>query len=162
SHAGDVGPPRGAFRPSPVRVSARDRPARRPTHDRQWVRGVGIPWATAAVARMAQPALADRCTDRAPRARTALREDPREHGMTFVLYRKLLRDIRWPLVGACLLLGLFGGLWVRVTQEVTTQISPLLTLVGQMTAFGPTFFHDLFFNGPGKLIQTFLGGEDVK
>jgi beta-exotoxin I transport system permease protein len=82
--------------------------------------------------------------------------------MTFVLYRKLFRDIRWPLVGVCLLLGLFGGLWVRVTQEVTTQISPLLTLVGQMTAFGPTFFHDLFFNGPGKMIQTFLGGEDVK
>jgi beta-exotoxin I transport system permease protein len=31
-----------------------------------------------------------------------------------------------------------------------------------MTQFGATFFHDLFFRGPGKLIQTFLGGEDVK
>jgi ABC-2 type transport system permease protein len=82
--------------------------------------------------------------------------------MTFVLYRKLLRDVRWPLVAVALLLGLFAGLWVRVTVQVTTQISPLLTLVGSTTHFGATFFHDLFFNGPGKLIQTFLGGDEVK
>ena len=82
--------------------------------------------------------------------------------MTFVLYCKLLRNVRVPLLFVCLLLGLFAGLWVRVTVQVTTQISPLLTLVGTMTQFGATFFHDLFFNGPGKLIQTFLGGEEVK
>jgi ABC-2 type transport system permease protein len=82
--------------------------------------------------------------------------------MTFVLYRKLLRDVRTPLVAVAVLLALFGGLWVRVTMQVTTQISPLLTLVGSMTQFGATFFHDIFFRGPGKLIQTFLGGDEVK
>jgi ABC-2 type transport system permease protein len=82
--------------------------------------------------------------------------------MTLVLYRKLLRDVRIPLLAVAVLLGLFAGLWVRVTVQVTTQISPLLTLVGSMTQFGATFFHDLFFNGPGKLIQTFLGGEEAK
>lgn len=82
--------------------------------------------------------------------------------MTFVLYRKLLRDVRWPLVAVIILLGVFAGLWVRVTVQVTTQISPLLTLVGSTTQFGATFFHDLFFDGPGKLIQTFLGGEEAK
>ena len=82
--------------------------------------------------------------------------------MVFVLYRKLLRDVRTPLIAVSLLLFGFAGLWVRVTQQVTTQISPLLTLAGQMQGFGPMFFHNLFFRGPGKLIQTFLGGEDVK
>src|SRR5437763_4271827 len=81
--------------------------------------------------------------------------------MTFVLYRKLLRDVRVPFVAVWLLLFGFAGLWVKVTVQVTTQISPLLTLAGQMEGFGPMFFHNLFFRGPGKLIQTFLGGEDV-
>jgi ABC-2 type transport system permease protein len=82
--------------------------------------------------------------------------------MTFVLYRKLLRDVRIPLVAVWLLLFAFAGLWVKVTVQVTTQISPLLTLAGQMQGFGPMFFHNLFFRGPGKLIQTFLGGEDAQ
>lgn len=81
--------------------------------------------------------------------------------MTLVLYRKLLRDVRWALVAVGLLLFGFGALWVKVTAQVTTQISPLLTLAGQMQGFGPMFFHNLFFRGPGKLMQTFLGGEDV-
>lgn len=81
--------------------------------------------------------------------------------MTFVLYRKLLRDVRLPLLAVSLLLFGFAGLWVKVTVQVTTQISPLLTLAGQMQGMGPMFFHNLFFRGPGKLIQTFLGGEDV-
>ena len=82
--------------------------------------------------------------------------------MTFVLYRKLLRDVRIPLAAVWLLLFGFAGLWVKVTVQVTTQISPLLTLAGQMQGMGPMFFHNLFFRGPGKLIQTFLGGEDAK
>jgi ABC-2 type transport system permease protein len=85
--------------------------------------------------------------------------------MTFVLYRKLLRDVRIPLVAVWLLLFAFAGLWVKVTVQVTTQISPLLTLASMQLPMGfgsPTFFHDLFFRGPGKLIQTFLGGEDAK
>ena len=52
--------------------------------------------------------------------------------MTFVLYRKLLRDIRLPLIIVCLLIGGFGGLWVKVTEKITTQISPMLSLVGTM------------------------------
>ena len=81
--------------------------------------------------------------------------------MTFVLYRKLLRDVRTPLIAVSLLLFGFAGLWVRVTQQVTTQISPLLTLAGTIQGMGPMFFHNLFFRGPGKILQTFLGGEDV-
>src|SRR5215210_4670334 len=87
---------------------------------------------------------------------------PRSQIMTFVLYRKLLRDVRTPLIAVSLLLFGFAGLWVRVTQQVTTQISPLLALAGQKQGMGPNFFHNLFFRGPGKLIQTFLGGEDVQ
>ncbi|HJZ94066.1 MAG TPA: ABC transporter permease subunit [Gemmataceae bacterium] len=82
--------------------------------------------------------------------------------MTPVLYLKLLRDVRLPLVAVCLLLAGFGGLWVKVTERVTTQITPLLTTVAQMQHMPGSFFHDIFFRGPGKLIQTFLGGEDVK
>lgn len=82
--------------------------------------------------------------------------------MMFVLYRKLLRDIRWPLFACCLLMGLFAGLWVRVTVQVTTQISPFLGLLAMKSGFGPTFVMDLFFRGPGKLIQTFFGGESIE
>lgn len=82
--------------------------------------------------------------------------------MIFVLYRKLLRDVRWQLVAVFLLLATFAGLWVRVTQEVTTQVSPFISLVSTMQAWQPDYIHDLFFRGPGKMLQTFLGGEDVK
>lgn len=82
--------------------------------------------------------------------------------MTFVLYRKLLRDIRLPLIIVCLLIGGFGGLWVKVTEKITTQISPMLSLVGTMQNLGNTFFQDQFLKGPGKIMQTILGGEDVR
>ena len=82
--------------------------------------------------------------------------------MTFVLYRKLLRDIRWQLLAVFVLLATFAGLWVRVTQEVTTQVSPFITLISTMQAWRPDYIHDLFFRGPGKMLQTFLGGDDVK
>jgi ABC-2 type transport system permease protein len=82
--------------------------------------------------------------------------------MTFVLYRKLLRDVRLPLVAVWLLLAGFGGLWVKVTVQVTTEISPVLTLAANLAGFGGNYFQDLFFEGPGKLLQTFLGGPEVK
>ena len=82
--------------------------------------------------------------------------------MTFVLYRKLLRDVRVPLVVVCLLLAAFGGLWVRVTAQVTTQISPFLSLLAMKSGFAPTFVMDMFLQGPGRLIQTFFGGESLK
>lgn len=81
--------------------------------------------------------------------------------MTFVLYRKLLRDVRGSLLGAFLLLAAFGGLWVKVTERVTTQISPFITMLSALQRWRPTYIHELFFNGPGKLLQTFLGGESV-
>jgi ABC-2 type transport system permease protein len=82
--------------------------------------------------------------------------------MTFVLYRKLLRDVRLQLAAVSLLLFGFAGLWVKVTVQVTTQITPLLGLAGQLQGFGSDFFLNLFFRGPGKLIQTFLGGEEAR
>jgi ABC-2 type transport system permease protein len=82
--------------------------------------------------------------------------------MTFVLYRKLLRDVRVPLIVVSLLLAAFAGLWVRVTVQVTTQISPFLSLLAVKSGFAPTFVMDLFLQGPGKMIQTFFGGESLK
>jgi ABC-2 type transport system permease protein len=82
--------------------------------------------------------------------------------MTFVLYRKLFRDVRWQLFACCLLMGVFAGMWVKVTERVTTQIAPFLSLLALRSGFGPTFVMDAFFRGPGKLIQTFLGGDELK
>jgi ABC-2 type transport system permease protein len=82
--------------------------------------------------------------------------------MTFVLYRKLLRDVRVPLVAVWLLLAGFGGLWVKVTVQVTTEISPMLNLIATLAGFGVGYLHELFFEGPGKLLQTFLGGPAIK
>jgi ABC-2 type transport system permease protein len=82
--------------------------------------------------------------------------------MTFVLYCKLMRDVRVSLVVVSLLLAGFAGLWVRVTVQVTTQISPFLSLLAMKSGFAPTFVMDMFLEGPGRLIQTFFGGERLQ
>ena len=52
--------------------------------------------------------------------------------MTFTLWRKLLRDVRVPLLVVSLLLFAFELLWVKVTERVTTEIAPMLELLSVM------------------------------
>jgi ABC-2 type transport system permease protein len=82
--------------------------------------------------------------------------------MTFVLVRKLLRDVRAPLVVVALFLALFQCLWVKITERVTGKLAPLFT--GLAMAQGMTH-HDLqrrVFEGPERIIQTLIGGETIE
>jgi ABC-2 type transport system permease protein len=82
--------------------------------------------------------------------------------MTFVLWRKLLRDIRVPLLVVALLLFLFEIFWVKVVERLTTEIAPMLEILSVMQGRGGNFLMDLFFRGPGKIFQTILGGENIQ
>lgn len=77
--------------------------------------------------------------------------------MTLVLIRKLLRDVRVPLVIVAILLFGFECLWAKVTQRITEELVPMLT---QKVDYG--FLTKVLFQGPGKLIQTIMGGERIR
>lgn len=82
--------------------------------------------------------------------------------MTFILWRKLLRDVRVPLLVVALLLFFFEIVWVKVVQRLTTEIAPMLEMLSLMQGRGGDYLLNLFFRGPGKLLQTILGGEDIQ
>ncbi len=77
--------------------------------------------------------------------------------MTWVLVRKLLRDVRIPLLVVALLLFGFQCLWCKVTQRITEELLPALTA---KLDYG--FLTNTLFQGPGKLIQTIMGGERIR
>jgi ABC-2 type transport system permease protein len=80
--------------------------------------------------------------------------------MTAILVRKLFRDVRPALLVVCLVLFVFATFWVKITQRVTVEISPVFTLVAQY--FGDkNLFQDVLFKGPGKVSQAALGWGDL-
>lgn len=78
--------------------------------------------------------------------------------MTFALWRKLLRDLRVPLLVVALLLLAFEMLWVLVTERVTTQIAPIFEAAG----FSIDLLRSLLFQGAGQIVQAVLGGEPLR
>lgn len=82
--------------------------------------------------------------------------------MTLILYRKLLRDVRVPLVVVCLILALFSGLWVKIAQRVTTEIFPFFNGLALAQRMDPKVFDEVLFKGPGKVSQAVMGGADVR
>lgn len=82
--------------------------------------------------------------------------------MTLTLVRKLLRDVRWPLLVVALLLFGFSLLWVKVAQRVTTEIAPFFNGLAIVSKINPKLFEEVVFKGPGKVSQSVLGGGDIK
>ncbi len=82
--------------------------------------------------------------------------------MTAILVKKLLRDARPALGVVCVLLFLFAGLWVKVTQRVTAEITPFFNTVARVAGLPPKLFEDVLFKGPGKVSQAVLGGGDLR
>ncbi|MSU79482.1 MAG: hypothetical protein EXS16_15500 [Gemmataceae bacterium] len=81
--------------------------------------------------------------------------------MTFVLIRKLLRDVRIPWLVVAVLLFLFQILWARVTQRVTLQI---LEQLGKLNV-SPEFIRNTLFSKndfSGQMIQAIMGGDDIR
>jgi ABC-2 type transport system permease protein len=82
--------------------------------------------------------------------------------MTLVLVRKLLRDVRWPLVVVWVILFAFSLLWVKVAQRISTEISPLMNAIMTRGNVNPKVFEQVMFKGPGRVTQSMMGGADVR
>src|SRR3954452_262278 len=79
--------------------------------------------------------------------------------MTWVLVRKLLRDVRLAWGVTALLLFLFQILWSRITQRVSE-------LLGQFNVMGlsPDDLTKMVLKEndlPGKMVQSIIGGEAI-
>lgn len=80
--------------------------------------------------------------------------------MSTALFWKVLRDLRWPFVGAAFLLTLFEGFWVKITDRVTNEVLPAI-LAKLAKSFSAADLLKIVFEGSGKLFQAVLGGESV-
>jgi len=76
--------------------------------------------------------------------------------MSLTLFWKVLRDLRWPLLGAAFLLTLFEGFWVKITDRFTNEVIPAIL---QKISY-KDLLH-ILFEGSGKFFQAILGGEAV-
>ncbi|MFL5329841.1 MAG: ABC transporter permease subunit [Gemmataceae bacterium] len=81
--------------------------------------------------------------------------------MTFVLVRKFLRDIRLPLAIVCLLVIAYECFWVKIAQRAAMQISPFFSTVAERAGLYQRQIEDMLFSGPGRIVQTMAGGEDI-
>lgn len=77
--------------------------------------------------------------------------------MTRVLVRKLLRDLRVPLLVVALLLAAFECLWVKITERIAGQIVPFLGTQVSLPGLEETLFQ-----GPGQVLRTLIGGEHIR
>ncbi len=75
--------------------------------------------------------------------------------MTWILVRKILRDLRTGLIVVAVLLGAFQLLWARVTDSITSKILPAILGMG----IPLEALDQIIFAGPGKIVQTLMGGE---
>jgi ABC-2 type transport system permease protein len=81
--------------------------------------------------------------------------------MTWLLIRKLLRDLRWPLLVVGLLLCAFQFFWANITDRILGRLAPFFTLLGSLANLGMKNIEDVIFAGPGKITRTLIGGENV-
>ena len=77
--------------------------------------------------------------------------------MTLTLVRKILRDLRWPLLIIALLLMLFEFLWAKIVDRLCVQVLPAFT---KFMALGDIM--RAVFQDTGKIMQTMMGGEGIR
>lgn len=80
--------------------------------------------------------------------------------MTLILVRKLLGDVRSSLLAVSIILFAFAALWVKLSQLVTSQITPVFNTVA-LFAGDKYLFQDAIFKGPGKVSQAALGWGEL-
>lgn len=80
--------------------------------------------------------------------------------MTWVLMRKLLRDVRIAWIVVALLLFLFQILWSRITSRVTTEILTALQRAGVSLEFLESVLlgrNEML----GQMVQAIIGGDRI-
>src|SRR5262249_15694856 len=85
----------------------------------------------------------------------------RSRGMTWALILKLLRDVRVALPLVCALLAAYQALWVKITERITAQLLPMLVALGKASQVTPMDIQKEIFDGPGKILRPFIGGEQI-
>src|SRR5262249_52177738 len=86
---------------------------------------------------------------------------PRGGGMTWILVKKLLRDLRLTLAVFALLLGAFQVLWYKITERILGQLAPFFNTLGGLGGLEPKDIEAMVFEGPGKIIRSLIGGSTV-
>ncbi len=82
--------------------------------------------------------------------------------MTWILVRKLLRDIRWPLLVIGLLLLAFQLLWALITARVLSELAPFFIRMASFAGFTRMDIENEVFSGPGQLIKSILGADRIQ
>jgi ABC-2 type transport system permease protein len=80
--------------------------------------------------------------------------------MSWPLFWKLLRDLRWSLFFVGLLIFTYEFLWTKITARMLELTPKLLKLFGSFGAMKA--FEDDIIKGPGELVRSMLGGEMVR
>ena len=80
--------------------------------------------------------------------------------MSWTLFCKLLRDIRWPLLFVGLLIFAYELLWAKITSRLLEITPKLLALFGSFGAMKA--FENEVLRGPGEMIRAMLGGDMVR
>jgi ABC-2 type transport system permease protein len=81
--------------------------------------------------------------------------------MNGALFRKLLRDLRLPLLVVALLLCAFQTLWAKITDRISNDLMDKLLWLGGGRNVSPQEIEETIFEGPGKIMRTMMGGEAI-
>jgi ABC-2 type transport system permease protein len=84
--------------------------------------------------------------------------------MTRTLVWKILRDVRLGLIIVAVLLAAFQMLWSTVVNRLSGTdegLLPLLRWLGEGRGILEQDIQEKIFQGPGRVIQTFIGGESI-
>jgi ABC-2 type transport system permease protein len=81
--------------------------------------------------------------------------------MTRTLVVKLLRDVRLALLLMCVLIAAYQCLWAKITERIVVQLLPMLMEVVIPGITPQDLVREVFAGGPGKLLQSLLGGENI-
>ena len=79
--------------------------------------------------------------------------------MLWILFRKILRDLRWPFLGIAVLLTAFEMLWAKITQRITQELLPAFANLGVSADLIIEKVMDKDF---GKFVQSLIGGENIR
>jgi ABC-2 type transport system permease protein len=77
--------------------------------------------------------------------------------MSWPLFYKVLRDLRWGLAFVALLLAVSQIIRAKITDRITNELIPELT-----KHIGLDKLIDILFKGTGKLLETLLGGDLIR
>jgi ABC-2 type transport system permease protein len=77
--------------------------------------------------------------------------------MSWTLFRKVLRDLRWGFVFVASLLAVSQVIRAKITDRITNELIPELTKY-----IGFDKLLDILFKGTGKLLETLVGGDLIK